>query len=174
MQLECPPEEVFALARRARGAGCRVILNAAPAAPVVPEAVDLLVVNEPEALAVARGLDLAAADAESAARRLRDRHRLATVVTRGAQGAVAVTPEGAWRIGALPIRPLDTVGAGDAFCGTLATALDHGMALPDALRAAAVAGSLACLVRGAMPALPDMTAIDARLGELPAAEAIGA
>ena len=58
-----------------------------------------------------------------------------------------------------------------SFTGTLAAALDNGMAMPDALRAASVAGALACLEHGAMPSLPDADAIDARLDELAPAEA---
>src|SRR5690606_40866892 len=103
---------------------------------------------------------------------LRDDHGLATLITQGARGAIAVPPQGAWHIGSLAIEPVDTVGAGDAFCGTLAAALDNGMTLPDALRAASVAGALACLAHGAMPSLPDAEAIDARLGELDPAEAV--
>jgi ribokinase len=74
-------------------------------------------------------------------------------------------------VGSLRIEPIDTVGAGDAFCGTLAAALDNGLALPDAMRCGAVAGSLACLEHGAMPSLPDADAIDARLNDLGPAEA---
>lgn len=166
LQMETPLREVFTLARRARAAGKRVILNAAPAGPIMPETLDLLIVNEGEAAIVAEAIGLPEREARDVARRLRDDHGLSTVITLGARGALAVTPEGAWRIGSLTIEPVDTVGAGDAFCGTLAAALDNGMALPDALRAASVAGSLACLAHGAMPSLPDAEAIDARLGEL--------
>ncbi len=49
----------------------------------------------------------------------------------------------------LKIEPVDTVGGGDTFCGYLAASLDAGLALGEALRRAAVAGSLACLKAGA-------------------------
>ena len=172
MQMETPLREVFTLAGRAKRAGCRVVVNAAPAGPIMPETMDLLIVNEGEALAVAEAIGLSAGDAATVARRLLAEHGLATVVTLGGEGALAVTPEGNWRIGCLNIEPVDTVGAGDAFTGTLAAALDNGMAMPDALRAASVAGALACLEHGAMPSLPDAEAIDARLGELAPAEPV--
>ena len=54
----------------------------------------------------------------------------------------------------LKIEPVDTVGAGDTFCGYLAAGLDSGLALSEALRRAAVAGSLACLKPGAQPSTP--------------------
>jgi len=170
LQMETPLREVFTLAPRAKGAGLRVILNAAPAGPIMPETIDILIVNEGEALEVAGELGLAERDPEAIARRLAHDHGLTTIVTLGAKGAIAIRPDACWRIGSLEITPVDTVGAGDAFCGTLAAGLDNGLDLPDALRCAAVAGSLACLEHGAMPALPDAAAIDARLAELEPAE----
>ena len=172
MQMETPLREVFTLAARAKKAGCRAIVNAAPAGPIMPETMDLLVVNEGEALAVARAIGMETEqDARAVAASLCRLHGLSTVVTLGGRGAIAVTPEGNWQIGCLAIEPVDTVGAGDAFTGTLAAALDNGMAMADALRAASVAGALACLQHGAMPSLPDAEAIDARLEELAPAEA---
>lgn len=172
MQMETPLREVFTLAGRARRAGKRVIVNAAPAGPIMPEVMDLLIVNEGEAIAVAQAIGLDAGDARAVARRLCETHGLSTVVTLGSQGALAVTPEGSWQIGCLQIDPVDTVGAGDAFTGTLAAAIDNGMAMGDALRAASVAGALACLEHGAMPSLPDAEAIDARLGDLAPARSV--
>lgn len=166
LQMELPPDETFALARRARAAGRRVVLNCAPAGDIAPEALDLLVMNEGEARAVAAGLGLGEESAEGIALRLARRHRLTAVVTLGAEGALAASPRERWRIGALPVAAVDTTGAGDAFTGTLAAALDNGMAFAAALRCASVAGALACLAPGAMPALPTAAAIDARTGEL--------
>ena len=66
-------------------------------------------------------------------------------------------------IGGLKIEPVDTVGAGDTFCGYLAASLDAGLAFKDALRRAAVAGSLACLKPGAQPSIPFAPAVDAEI-----------
>ena len=63
----------------------------------------------------------------------------------------------------LAIEPVDTVGAGDTFCGYLAASLEQGLALEEALRRAAVAGSLACLKPGAQPAIPFAAEIDEAL-----------
>jgi ribokinase len=64
---------------------------------------------------------------------------------------------------ALPVTAIDTTGAGDCFVGVLASALTRGATLPQAMRRAAVAGSLACTVVGAMPSFPTRAAIDAAL-----------
>jgi ribokinase len=88
------------------------------------------------------------------------------VVTEGARGARLVTRSGESRIAPYPVTPLDTTGAGDAFCGTLSARLaqDGGLtALPAALRAATVAGALATLVKGAVPSLPRWDAVVAVL-----------
>jgi ribokinase len=91
------------------------------------------------------------------------------IVTLGAEGAIAIGPEASWRIGALGISVVDTVGAGDAFLGNLAAALDAGRDLPSALRRASVAGALACTVAGARDGLPTRAVVDRREGELAAA-----
>jgi ribokinase len=64
---------------------------------------------------------------------------------------------------ALKVTPVDTVGAGDTFCGYLAAGLSQKLALEDALRRAAAAGSLACLKPGAQPAIPLAADVDAAL-----------
>ena len=61
---------------------------------------------------------------------------------------------------ALPIKPVDTVGAGDTFCGYLAAGLDAGLDLASAMQRAAVAASLACLKPGAQPAIPRAEEVD--------------
>jgi ribokinase len=58
---------------------------------------------------------------------------------------------------------VDTVGAGDTFCGYLAQGLDAGMVFEEAVRRAAVAGALACLTPGAQPSIPSAENVDARL-----------
>ena len=54
---------------------------------------------------------------------------------------------------------VDTTGAGDAFAGVLAAALDRGTDWPTALAEGVAAGSLACTTPGAQRALPDAAAI---------------
>ena len=88
-------------------------------------------------------------------------HGLTCVVTLGGQGALAIGPSGGWRVGALAVEPVDTTGAGDAFAGVLAAALDRGLALPEALRRASVAAGLACTRIGAQTSQPDRAAIEA-------------
>ncbi len=162
MQHEVPAAETIALGRRARARGARVVLNAAPAGPVDATAFDVLVVNEGEARAVAKAAGLAGSTGAAMARAW---DRL-VVVTRGAKGVRAFERDRVATVPALAITPVDTTGAGDAFVGALAAALDADEPWPEALRRGAVAGALACLVVGAQPSLPTAEAIAARMGEL--------
>ncbi len=175
LQLEVDDAETAAVAARARARGARVVLNAAPAAPLpagMAEALDVLVVNEVEAPMLADAAGIAHQDPVDAARRLAQSWDVATIVTLGGDGARAFDGGAAWRIGAMAIEPVDTTAAGDAFVGVLAAALDRGDALPAALHAASIAGALACETVGAQPSLPDAAAIAAARARLAPAEAI--
>ena len=157
MPLEIPLSTVAAVAAWARARGARVVVNAAPAAALPAEAlaaIDVLVVNEHEAVAVATPFGVPVEPAAFCAA-MHARFGMAAIVTLGARGAVAVDAGGG-RI-ALPapqVDVVDTVGAGDALIGALAAALDRGASLHDALRDGLAAGSLACTREGAQASLP--------------------
>lgn len=137
-----------------RAAHGRVMLNAAPlrwpVAPMLPSCA-VAVVNRGEAEAVT-GL----ADPAAAALWLRAQGCAAAVVTLGAEGCVWASGEGHGHLPAAAVRPVDTTGAGDAFCGVLAARLASGRALPDALAAAQRAAALSVTRFGAYAALPTM------------------
>lgn len=166
LQMEVTSDENWKLVKRARSRGARVMLNCAPAAPVpadVLSELEWLVVNEAEAELVAQSLSLPSIKEVAAAA------GISAIVTLGAEGAVAYGRAESWRVGVLPIVPIDTVGAGDAFVGAFAAAVDAGAPLSTALHRASVAGSLACTVRGAQPSLPTKDMIDRRTADLPPA-----
>lgn len=188
MQLEVPLDAVIRGAELAHDLGATVILNAAPA-HTLPAAllanIDILVVNETEALAAAaslaaspfapsRPLDPAEPsplldELDALIARLGTLGIPAAVLTAGARGALfsrGREPPG--RIPACPASPVDTVGAGDAFCGALAVRLaEHQiggqrtaepgpdrMSIMDSVCWACAAGALATTKPGAIPSLP--------------------
>ncbi len=157
LQLEVPLPTVTAAAARARAGGAKVVLNAAPAAPLpaeLAEAVDYLVVNETEAGALL-GVE-APAHAEQAlqlAARLRT-VRSTVVLTLGAQGSVWSGPAGQGHVAALPVEVVDTTACGDAYVGALVWALGAGQPLARAIELANANGALTATREGAQPSLP--------------------
>jgi len=155
-QLEIPVETVLEAALAARAAGVRVLLNAAPARELPAElldAVDLLVVNEGEALTISgRGRDPAAL--LSVVPR--------AVVTLGDEGAWYVDREGtAERVPAFKVETVDSTAAGDAFTGALAVAWGEGREMVEAVRWACAAGAACARKLGASVSLPQRAEIDA-------------
>ncbi|MGY5883958.1 ribokinase [Modestobacter lacusdianchii] len=173
LQLETPLATVQAAATATRGT---VVLNPAPPQPLPAELlarVDVLVPNEPELrrLAGAPDGDLTLPDLAGLARGLAATD---VVVTLGARGALVVPGAGPALLQAPPpVRPVDTTGAGDCFCGALSSALDRGEALADAVRYAVTAAALSTTGAGARGALPDDDAVRALLPDTPAATDVG-
>jgi len=176
-QLEIPVAGVLAAAA-ARAERAPFVLNAAPSSALAERGagarllaeVDVLVVNEHELRDILSGagddteheLD-AAVDALAA-------EVPALVVTLGAAGAViAVGPERR-QVPAFPASPVDTVGAGDTFCGVLAARLSGAGrrpqidAIADAARVGAAAAAIAVARPGAQDAVPTAREVDALLG----------
>ncbi len=172
MQMEVTPEQNWALIDRAHALGATTMMNLAPAIRV-PEAtlkkLDYLIVNQLEARQIAQIMKIPAENNESTiALALAKMGELTCVVTMGERGSFAVTEDGhKIHVPALDIgEVVDKTGAGDAYCGTLAAALHAGLTLPEAMKRAAVAGSLTCTQKGAQPALPYLDAIETRLADL--------
>lgn len=168
LQMEVPPDANEHAARLAKEYGARVVLNLAPAGAFPMSLLserDILLVNESEALLAARLAGHETDEAAAAAAHLSDDFGLTVVLTLGAAGALAISDGREDRIPATPIEPVDTVGAGDAFAGVLAAALDAGREMRHAIRRAVVAGGLACLGAGAQSSLPTAQEIDAALAD---------
>lgn len=164
LQLETSMAGAMAFARRAREAGCRTLLNPAPAAPVPDELLaltDVLVPNELEAHTLTglagSGTDAAFAMADA----LRERGPETVVITLGERGAVAVDGATRVHVPAFEVRAIDTVGAGDAFCAALAVRLGEGAELAAAVRSACAAGAVASTRAGAEPSMPSRAEIEA-------------
>lgn len=166
LQLETPIETVRWALGEARRLGKRTVLNPAPAR-VLPlpadllRLVDYLTPNETEAGLLA-GQPVAGVDgARAAGRRLVALGVGAVVVTLGAEGALLVDGAASIPVPGFAVSPVDTVGAGDAFNGTLATVLAAGVPVEEALVVANAAGALTCTRRGALDALPTRAEVEA-------------
>lgn len=164
-QLEVPLVTVKAALEQARRLGKRILLNPAPVAgPLSREwlaAADYLVPNELEAAALT-GMPVGTIDdAIEAARNLLARGARHVIITLGARGVVAVSPEAAEHYPAQPTEAIDTTAAGDTFLGGLAAALARGAALADAIRFGQAAAALSVTRAGAQPSIPYLNEISA-------------
>lgn len=146
-------------------AGLR-ILNAAPALTARRDLIacaDILIVNETECMAFA---DVSALPTEvgalaQVARSLFDGDLAHIVVTLGAKGCVLVDRQGHHAFPGMVVPVVDTVGAGDCFCGVTAAALAEGMDLAQALRFASAAAALSVSRRGAASSSPTRADVEA-------------
>ena len=134
-----------------------VVLNPAPASELPDDVlrhVDVITPNEHEVALLGGAAALVARGVAN------------VVVTQGARGALLVTRDSETRIEPFAVTPVDTTGAGDAFCGVLSArlAVAGGLAeLALALQAAAVGGALATQTAGAVPSLPTWAQVSAAL-----------
>ncbi len=152
-----------------RAIGARTMLNPAPVLDYREHLVDvdILVPNEHEAAAMSGLPTRTDAEARAAAQYFSSQGVANVVITRGASGAIWSSPAGIADVASFAVDAIDTVAAGDAFCGGLAAALAHGYAFADALKWASAAGALAVTTKGASPSLPAIAAIQDLLSARP-------
>ncbi len=147
LQNEVPHDLNLAAIALARESNTRVLYNPAPWRDGLrPDeiAADILIANELEAASLL-GCEIVSAG------QLRE----GLVVTRGANPTLARIGGEDFVLAPDPVDPVDTVGAGDTFCGALATCLGEGRPVAAAIRFANRAAGLATLRTGAQEAMPD-------------------
>lgn len=187
LQMEVPPAQSFALARRMRQHGGLVLLNAAPwiGAALQPGQLDWLIVNTVELQAacvqigvgVGAGVGVAGHQVLQQARALAAALACRLLLTQGADGAsiIGSTAGADLHQPALRgVRIVDTTGAGDTCAGVFGAALCEGQPEAQALALAVAAAGLACEGDGAQAPQPDRAAIQAALARLPAASLVAA
>lgn len=147
-------ETTRAALQASRERGLTTVLNPAPiqySYDSIFPITDILVVNETEAMDLGRRSDPVAS-----ANALRSAGIPTVIVTLGAKGAVAFTGSETIETTSTPVTALDTVGAGDVFCGTLAAILGRGASLSLAIRVAVDAATLSVTRRGTQSAFPSL------------------
>jgi ribokinase len=169
-QNEIPQDATETLIEKAHAAGHRVIWNLAPTLSRRPSErilriVDYLVCNRNELAALTGG---SPAEAEIDMVIEQTRIPLAwgvanLVVTLGKRGSLWLTANACVAVPAFPVSAIDTVGAGDCFCGVFAAALSEGSDPRAAMRAAAAAAAISTTRQGAQTSMPAREEVDAFL-----------
>ncbi|MEO0542343.1 MAG: ribokinase [Pseudomonadota bacterium] len=169
VQMEIPDAATEGFIDVANANGVPSIFNPAPfgiGAVAMAQKADVTIANETEfdLLSDAMNLDARQDISGLSAERIRIAKGRAFVaktgktliITLGPAGALALSPSGELQAVPPKIEAVDTVGAGDTFCGYFTAAYAQGKPLADCVDIAVVAGALACLNEGAQPAIPAM------------------
>jgi ribokinase len=174
--LEIPLATALAAARLAQAAGRKFILNPAPAQDLRTadlRAVFALTPNEREGR-VCLGLppDAPVSD-EDLAGRLLELGPEHVVLTRGEKGVLWASSSGVYAVPALPVKVVDTVGAGDAFNAGLAVGLSEGRPMLEAIALGVTAASLSTQRRETIESYARRGEVDQHAGKvLSAAKAV--
>lgn len=156
-QLEIPMETVERGFEKARKKEILTILNPAPVpAQGIPDSLlektDILIPNQVEARTI---LGSNITDLNEIAAELIEKGPTDIIFTLGSKGALWITESGTTtEIPPVKAEPVDTVGAGDCFCGVLAAGLCQGKDMEEALRFAAAAAAISVTRKGAQPSMP--------------------
>jgi ribokinase len=156
VQFETPIDAVLRAIEIANEAGVLVFVNPSPFRADFPWSttkIDYLIVNDGEAEKIDSALG---PHQQLLARNL--------IITRGALPTLAFTEDGDLEVPSIEVTPIDTVGAGDAFAGTLATRVAGGEELAEAIRHANIAGALTTLKLGAQEAIPRKDEVERQAG----------
>ena len=159
MQLEIPIKTVKYIAKLAKKDNKTVILNPAPYADLDNETlklVDYIIPNEHELIGLVQDCDvnLECSIIESV-HNFQKNIPINFVVTLGDRGVLSISKDGE-TISLKPhsVVPIDTVGAGDTFCGYFASSIASGKTLLDSLKMANKAASISVTRRGAAKSVP--------------------
>ncbi len=156
-QLEIPLPTAERGIKMAKDEGAVTLLNPSPPIRLrskIISLVDYIVPNESEAQILTGMKWRSDQEIRKIAARLLDMGVKNVVITLGSKGLLFKNRDEEFRMKAFRVNVVDTTAAGDAFLGSLATALSENMPIRDALKFANGAGALATTKLGAQPSLP--------------------
>lgn len=144
--------QVLQLATALRDAGCRILFD--PGAligemdPVhlqrILRSADWLVPNSAEWTTIRNTLDLG----EDGPARLFEQGLRGVAVKRGTGGVEVLTPDSRSQVASLPVRCVDSTGAGDSFAGGLIYGLSSGSTPQEAAALGSACGAFTCTLAG--------------------------
>ena len=157
-QMELPLDEICAAIQLGADRGARIIANLAPFRHLPEEIIkriEVIVVNEAEARELV-GYNTPNHDPEmyTEIKRLSKLYHIQIIQTLGSDGVVFFDADSHLHFPSFKVDVVDTVGAGDTFCGYLAAGLDQHFSLEKSIEQAIIAAGLACTTNGAQPSIP--------------------
>ncbi len=163
LQLEVNQDANERVADLAVKAGCKVILNCAPYAPVTDSFLakcSIVTPNETEAEALTGVHVETEEDAARAAQFFHWRGVSTVLITLGSKGVYYSDGISSETVPAFRVEAVDTTGAGDAFNGGLLAALAEQKSLREAIRFGQGTAALSVQKIGTTPAMPTRAEID--------------
>ena len=167
--LEIPLETALVGAKLAKEHGAKAVLNPAPASDLRKADLSCVFALTPNETEARTCLGLAPADLASDAELATALLELGpenVMLTRGRQGVLWVSRSGLKRIPALAVKPIDTVGAGDAFNAGLAVGLSEGESVLQAIAMGVTTASLSTEKRETLASYPYRGEVDQRMNEV--------
>ncbi|OQA78128.1 MAG: Ribokinase [Tenericutes bacterium ADurb.Bin239] len=155
-QLETNLNALYNAIDTAHKLGMYIIMNPSPVCEFdmnILAEVDLLVMNETEALLLSKIQFKNEKDLIKIHRKLKAK---ATIVTLGGDGAYLIENNEVTYQAAIPTNVVDTTCAGDTFTGALAYRQANGYEIKESLKFAATASSIAVSRKGAAQSIPNL------------------
>lgn len=155
---EIPVKTALDGAKLAKELGMLTILNPGPA----PEEsigeldyIDIIIPNETEAKSIA-GLDIRSEYNQlDLMERIKEKYKVGTVIiTGGKSGVFGFDGENYWEVPPVPVKVIDTTGAGDAFIGSFALSLFNGNDVLKAMEFGNYVAALSVTRLGTIPTFP--------------------
>lgn len=166
-QWECALEASLAALRIAKAAGVMTIFNPAPARAALPaeayQLSDIFCPNETETELLTGQPVSTLEQATAAARILVERGARQVILTLGERGSLLVTATETSHVPTTAVQALDTTGAGDAFCGSLAYFLAAGQPIRRAMASANAVAAASVQKRGTQTSFPQRETLPAAL-----------
>lgn len=174
MQLELNYDAILYIKKIALEAGVKVLLNPAPAPNTKEDMSEefynglyCFMPNEVEAAQIS-GIPTDTNEGIEKAAEYFHAHGVENVIiTLGVRGSYVSTPTQKAYIPIIKVKAIDTVGAGDSFCGGLVTALSEGKDFVEAAKFGSVTSGLKVTRRGSSVAMATREEIDKYMEEHP-------
>lgn len=158
-QLEVPMSTVAEGVRLAKKHNRLVMLNPAPASAIpgdILQHIDIITPNQTEALALTGITVNDIPSAQQACDILHKKGITTVIITMGEQGAYLSSGNDKQMVAGYNAgKAIDTVAAGDTFCGALAIAIAEGRSLYEAIQFANAAAALSVTKAGAQASIPN-------------------
>ena len=162
MQAEIPYNTIKSIALLAQQKGKKVLFNPAPACLIDTElmkAIDILVVNEVEAAFVS-GIRHTGNNLEEIAGALIAAGAQNVVITLGSHGVYMKNAYTSVQLPSYKVNAIDTIAAGDTFCGALAVMCAQKEIDMETLKFANAAAAIAVTRSGAQPSIPTLEEVN--------------